>query len=1663
MAKQFVILCSAQRLRFQDDSDASGAYYAFGLNLTAAVGVENSSDTITPAEAAALRPWSWTSIDKVVASLATTPAPRVFECEIIKLPAVVPDLDFARLTSELDNEYPQTAADLSVAAWQLPDLGSNKQIDRKAILNFNPGSAAQLKPWHASIMQLSTYPFPIPQKLNLSFIVKVPKSKIANDKNAELFLAPIINADTLGHFTTDTRPSGTGTVTKVDNRGIYNWQYDQLAGSGLSVFAYVKPVVVEDAAPAPTTYIDLATGWVKSPGNDLFEEDWRARLEQKMGEAFDISELLLDYLRDNIPALTPQTMPFFQRLVISSLRDITGTGLVPSLSGNTLPDDLLGPDPKDKLSSARLDEIRGVEKSLFGSAIIDPNGNAEPFDHKWRLFLRETIPPLAPLTVLDPIRWEENRQPQDCLADLEHLHKTLLDQENLRNVVQAQWKNIFIELDKTVYALLTGWDSDSKAKYEKLKERLSELPPNFSYRSRLASCSLGPVWNALRRIAAVDINAPLDIRGLFPSLLASHIQGRLGLTPEATAVLKDDYKHHLPPCDGTQNSGLINAIASAAKAKAPAVIEGIVPANGAANATDVPHGVSLQAHLTGMIPEGDKSFDSLLNQISGVLVFMRDRARKVWYCLNYANAKVRGDSSGRINALAVPTRINYQNGLTQSLITYNNAPLVAPSPLAKIPLQNQNTVITTPPKPEHKEPLIQYNYFKNPADPEDSRSKIKALVFQDPTIPAGQYEAVVCTVSASGALPKELTVRNNPWEISPAKLVAFNPGPSARLLRPFSYVRKVRVGQIRSKSQLTEGQTFETGAQLENPLNLPRIPDKVYPRALRLPPFQESGRQRSLANDIPLLLLASRDDDEWIDPARPSRRWQASFEFSLRKPATDMETWHRWVNRGATNKILRAAVLADYYDRSESNRNLAANVVRTDVSFDDASVDKLFVRVLHFAPDQTWKPIVGSPQAVIPTSNTGAQNMSEVQSNAVRFKCVGRPSGAARLTTTSGVVTIEGVAGEIYWIQVYSTIKKTDQPRFARFFGQEFEQVPGEPFVLASPFELLLEVATKELPSRAELWRSVTPRFKPNQPDNLGDRVEVKLLSNDPPFRHVYRAELQRQSWYWQGRATKELPSTSTPPNDFVDPDFREDGTIGLSAEVRKWEEFEFAARDESDFTVIDFKTGSRKTVDGKEELFTYTEQLTPEASASQVTSDGSTEKGDLRANYYRYSARVFSRYEGIIRNGEEAKSQALNPSLMNDDPIAKWRRTFVPCRRREKPPVPQIKLILPLTENYIDDRKRSPGLLVVLNETWHEFAGLGEGIVAEVETLADPHNASTVPDPCPLKDGAGNPLPTSNKFYYELGPDPILDGRSNPLLQKSDQATPTLSIVSLSGIRGPVGHTHDSSDEGALFSATSFVIPAPQIKTGAANPPEDLAWYLAKIRLRRIVRLKGSGNLDPGAELRSDFTSPQWVQYLPAFSVFSSARQTSDLAVKVNGSTVNIFTQSGGVLIREADLSGAIEKSNPVFKILLLLTRHAYDASGRRNQEVFVGLCASRSDGAWDLIQGDTSAATLATLASDPDVRFRARVVELQAVPADTPGGPVFPTLPATTQELFDLLFAYKKQDDSPIDDLKRPRVVGISEPIEGSRPLSIGNVAGLEQSTVRTVAAQNSLSGRL
>src|SRR5262249_3629086 len=158
---------------------------------------------------ALMKPWSWLPIEAFAVrafingnwtSIANTLVPRTW-----KGAGVSTLRSLQHLRKDLDDEYKQCDADCLV--WK-PAGGDG-----------HGASALTDPPWHALVGSLSTYPAPIPQYLNLAFMLRVAKDAVGEHVVA---VAPVLPAGS--PFDTALTPIDAG---PEDKGGYHVWLYDK--------------------------------------------------------------------------------------------------------------------------------------------------------------------------------------------------------------------------------------------------------------------------------------------------------------------------------------------------------------------------------------------------------------------------------------------------------------------------------------------------------------------------------------------------------------------------------------------------------------------------------------------------------------------------------------------------------------------------------------------------------------------------------------------------------------------------------------------------------------------------------------------------------------------------------------------------------------------------------------------------------------------------------------------------------------------------------------------------------------------------------------------------------------------------------------------------------------------------------------------------------------------------------------------------------------------------------------------------------------------------------------------------------------------------------------------------------------------------------------------
>jgi hypothetical protein len=1571
MANELYILTHLERLPMYD---AKTGEKAFGATLFTA-----AKDEPSDSEKLFLRPWHWGDIIGFDCAFldasgtllrvpppagAPTPSPEqppyfARGTPIAAVPAVSTS-DHDRLLGAADNAF--AAAPSYKLATGTVSYSSG-----------NTGTAPP-KPWSAVLSRLVSAPYPYAPFLKLThqFRVKLPAG--IESQIAHVIAAPVLqkkdsgNADQLFPDQAIAPSRGVSDISpeSADHSLQRSWPYDRPDVIAKLVPCFMKP---EDQS-VKEGFISFTTLWIDSGAAAVYGEDWRASLENKMAQGMDVCQRIIDYLQ-TATITSPPTLDDINTLTsmaLASLRDQISAGT------NGGPDGIAFINKLLRAMSTQANPLPDLNTAELGAASLAAQ-KAFPTVSSWAQWLLGLgVPELArnSLLAMPP------KTAAVAASQLQVLHATLVggDGHILARVFAEQWREMFKQ----------GLTRPAALSDNATLERIAGLAGAFPFRQHLLLEILGQFWKDMIQVFSTATTNDLllssyaaMVRGYFLRRYVIDSAPPLGWNP---AVAGDTPDHR---------QVLADSIAAWAKTQVSMPVLGSEQPKdqkaALALATSVPHNPSVQVGRAAALPRDDDRED-VFNHIQGIGVFVRpvESTQRRWRCLNMVRVAVpdpSGDGTTQVflnggAPVFLPVRLGYVNQLRQMLVAYANQPLAGDSPLtqdgiARSGLQSQTSNL------DASAPLLSYHYC-----PVSLEALVNASVHQSPAqIPGLQfgaaYEFAFFAVSNSGALPAGVGRKLGTNIYSPVEFVDLataQPVVPARTVS-VSYRRRVPVGHMR---------VFNPGeSQTDKPKNLglPLVPPNVHPRAREL---QDPAGSPVLSGDLPLLVMPSTN----MIQSRPDLISQSAFSFEFGMPSTDRETWQRWVFQSFDDPAKRlpyarneAAFLSDYFD-------VAQGTSKPKLQIDDPALLRggkgYFMARLEKWNGTNFSPI--KPDVWLKAEPNGfpTTGLAAYQRPTLRASCVS--------DTTEDFVAVDetdlprkglqrlqmkGVEGSIYRVSIFNCVGKADLERAFEIFKQQGSPNPltvfptegplkingnGEYVYLVSPFRMLVEVAQERMLAAAQPDQALYGALRCNF-DPATCLVKVDVDSTRIDLTQVYRMEVWRQVWRWQGRPSAPHPLLEPPAPG---------ATITT---VAQWEAVEFGEIEENDhilFPMTPTGTPAAKS-------FTYTEQL-----------GGGTSEGDRRGLHFRFGAIAYSRYEGwLLPEKLAVQATSADPSI--------WKPVFAPARPRMPLAAPKVRIILPLTGGPEDDFNKTPGLLAILDEPWYELGGIGEKLMVEAQLTPDP---TLAPGTSP---GQGK-FPV---FYYETGPDPLLAASGIKALspQKKDTAGPQLDPTAVEYgasvkfednpdqwkkypahpiVRGPVGHAVKKGNVSPLFTSSSFIIPAPRILSDSGER-SDLRGYFCKLRFKRAIRTGANGS-----QVESDFSEPFWVQYLPEFSLFDGFGSLSGLKVHMTDG-------SHAQLVDRDNLPQTIQPfaadANAHF-LYLLLTRKVFDVTGRPDQEVFVGVFKQNGD-TWTSADPALDHDTLQRVSDS----LRARVIEVQVPTASAVSAP-----PARAADFWKYLF---------------------------------------------------------
>lgn len=958
MAGTLHLLANVERLPTADRSVRlnGGDHVAFGVNLSVAW-----STAEVPSPRAAMLPWLWPRLMRMRCCWILNGAVDGTPFDATILPqAGVPDARVAGLHPKLNAHYGALVADPANVQWTFDATSTTTAIGETR------------RPWRVFLGQVSTGPAPLPQSLQLSFVIGVPPRVGAG---LSLVAAPIVPAGQ--NPGPQDFPAATRTpldAPRLAGGNVWEWKYD---GDGPEIASYAAACPRDVVATASS--LSLATQWIDAPaaGTANFEDDWQVAFERHAADGLRLGRFAAQYLLDET---FPDASEFRRQIVrrgLASLRDGAALGVRPGPAGGRPVERLLlvaAPNGTGlapiTLTAAEWQAIEAAATALF------------PTLDAWKSFLAAQLRPAAAPTGTAP---PSNAVPLDIL-DESHplsLSETAAQFARLVDVVEnadepprpaggppdqsAGLWDLFLAQWRLALTAANLGEPRALAILAKLRSEGERVEGRENLRALLGEELAGAYWPAFTA-STQGISPANDPHGAalaeraYPAYVLFHAAHRWALAPfpaPGQITLPSQGPALLPtiPAGTSIEQAALTHLRTALEEWAAARAAPLRPARAAAAATPlaevettrVPQPLTFQIARLRRNPETAQAPPienaDVLRRISGFGVMMREttRANEPWRLLNLAELQ-SNDGTVRIDPVVAPFRLSYRNDLQQVCVTYNNQPLIGGSPLGTREMAGY--VLNASDRADVDGPL-KYVYSTNPA------ARVPGLKF------GRRYQVATFAIANAGALPIELSE-----PASPCKLKATFTPPAGAVRSNIDYQRKVPVGGLRLCA-------LTTSQRGDDPLELPRIPPSVTPRARDVATLMTDRTTAAAARAVvapaagnvapagaiepPLMLLCP---PAW-NRLRPLAT--SSVDFRIKLPQVSWECWDRWVSADQqATEDHRIDVIADVFDRR-------------GVPLDDPAVARQLRVELFHEVDGNLVPI-GAQWIDVPgpTSTTGA-------------------------------------------------------------------------------------------------------------------------------------------------------------------------------------------------------------------------------------------------------------------------------------------------------------------------------------------------------------------------------------------------------------------------------------------------------------------------------------------------------------------------------------------------------------------------------------------------------------------------------------------------------------------------------------------------------------------
>jgi hypothetical protein len=993
MPASLMIVCNLERVPAMDALDHS--QLAFGMNLSVSwEGKDAQGNPTKPLLAEPptdpdwrqLTPWKWSQIKFV--RVQFLPDGHDLK-DYIDVPVV--DQGVKLITSEDPN---------TLGAALKKAYGDARPQD----LPFTPrpGATPDGQPWPARLLHLSTFPFPIPQSLNLSLLFMVKASDLGigtgagDPKNGNLWAAPVIN--TGGPFAADRKPVPLDKA-QPPVPGELIWSYDDPA-----IAAHLKSI---NLTPPVDSFVDMQEQWVRVPQSEYFEDDWQGQLESRVAEAFRLPEFFSDLIRLHVPD-SPDTGLFavgsnlaqVSRMALASVADVAGFGLVGASSseGKSFAKRLLasmdGTVQPISLSPAQWASLEILAGTFYGN--LDD----------WLTMLKTALPALSDSQLIKGKALEVAQ----TLAQFQRILDIVFaseNQQNLWKLFSAQWAAL---LKKSAIPL--GDQAKILAAFDwHASKRL------FDIRAGLAISNLDRFWPDFVKsngsAAGADPSGTALIDTCFKIYLAYYGYSRVGATPlqPGTCKLPAAAPAFSPPVTPADNLDLQNELAKKLADRASQFRPRLRPIPTPTAASGVPQGITV---MLSRLEHEDRSGQrvDILEHSSGVVAFMREIGTDTnWHCLNYSEPWLGSNKldTGSYGPALTPYRPHYRTALKQASLTYNNGSVTADSALA--------------------EPAMVGRYFDSPIDYSTAFIRFRYFGAADPKTPlpdlvktpglkfGRQYEFCFAALTNTGVPPASVADGSAKWRLKATLPDGVQPtGTYPTVKAP--YQRKILVGPLRLAAPAPSGPP----APLRT-ADYPPVPNSVTPRAREYEGFAPA------AGDFAPSCTSKEASAVLLSPTNWAKSGgRSQFSFDVRPPSVSWNCWDRWTSadpQTTETRLSRSKLIAAIY-RNTAGR--AKSIGQPDLQPDDPAVEnKLWIELRPIADDGTLTaPATSGDPKWSSWSNEFAKatagDLKSFQRGPIRFTCTISDNNEGISVDADGV-QVAVKQGELYRLTICAAVK----------------------------------------------------------------------------------------------------------------------------------------------------------------------------------------------------------------------------------------------------------------------------------------------------------------------------------------------------------------------------------------------------------------------------------------------------------------------------------------------------------------------------------------------------------------------------------------------------------------------------------------------------------------